>query len=77
MVGVSSRGVGSVKQMPGGILAVDDDFSLLTFDAVLEPSTPNAYIKGSMEELSPFIENKQHANSAINEKINKINKILF
>lgn len=77
LVGVSSRGVGSVKQMPGGILAVDDDFSLLTFDAVLEPSTPNAYIKGSMEELSPFIENKQHTNSAINEKINKINKILF
>lgn len=79
LVGVSSRGVGSVKQIPGGILMVDDDFELLTFDAVLEPSTPNAYIRNKPEELKPFIENKeQHSNgNLINEKIRKINQILI
>ena len=76
LVGVSSRGVGSVKQMPGGVLAVDDDFELLTFDAVLEPSTPNAYIRNTAEELQPFIENKQKNCNLINEKIRKINNIL-
>ena len=76
MVGVSSRGIGSVKQMPGGVLAVDEDFDLLTFDAVLEPSTPNAYIRNTAEELQPFIENKQKNCNLINEKIRKINNIL-
>lgn len=77
LVGVSSRGVGSVKQMPGGVLMVDDDFELLTFDAVLEPSTPNAYIKNSPEELKPFIENEGHKGTVISEKIKKINKALL
>lgn len=77
LVGVSSRGVGSVKTMPGGVLMVDEDFELLTFDAVLEPSTPNAYIRNTVDELKPFIENKNVESPLINEKINRINKILW
>ncbi|MDE5888472.1 MAG: hypothetical protein K2H20_00460, partial [Bacilli bacterium] len=77
LVGVSSRGVGSVKQMPGDIVVVDEDFSLLTFDAVLEPSTPNAYIRNTQEELKPFIESVTNNKTTINEKIKKINKILI
>lgn len=76
LVGVSSRGVGSVKQTAGGILIVDDDFELLTFDAVLEPSTPNAYIRNTVDELQPFIENTQTHKKTINEKIKKINQLL-
>ena len=77
LVGVSSRGVGSVKSMPGGVLMVDEDFELLTFDAVLEPSTPNAYIRNTVDELKPFIENKNIESPLINEKINRINEILW
>lgn len=77
LVGVSSRGVGSVKQIPGGIVMVDDDFELLTFDAVLEPSTPGAYIKSEPSELKQYIESSKKNGSSINEKIKQINKILI
>lgn len=78
LIGVSSRGVGSVKQIPGGKVVVDDDFELICWDVVLEPSTPNAWIRQSEEELVPFIENNTTRNKKpiVNEKINKINKIL-
>lgn len=77
LIGVSSRGVGSVKQIPGGKVIVDDDYELICWDIVLEPSTPNAWIRNSEDELQPFIENKEDRKKpTINEKINKINKIL-
>lgn len=78
LIGVSSRGVGSVKQIPGGKVVVDDDFELICWDVVLEPSTPNAWIKQNPEELQPFIENDVSKTNSplINEKIIKINKIL-
>ena len=75
-IGVSSRGVGSVKQMPGGLVVVDQDFEIIGWDTVCEPSTPGAWIKSNMKELQPFIENTQNSNKILNEKINKINKIL-
>ena len=43
-LGISSRGLGSVKESIGGITEVQDDFELICFDIVSEPSTPNAYI---------------------------------
>ena len=54
-IGVSSRGVGSVEQK-FGISMVGDDFELVGWDIVLEPSTPSAWIKQNSEELEPFIE---------------------
>ena len=75
-IGVSSRGVGSVKQMPGGLVVVDQDFEVIGWDTVCEPSTPGAWIKSNMKELQPFIESTQNSNKILNEKINKINKIL-
>lgn len=77
-IGVSSRGVGSVKQMPGGVVMVDEDFELLCWDVVMENSTPGAVIRMNHDELEPFIEstNTDDDKSIINEKINKIEKIL-
>lgn len=75
-IGVSSRGVGSVKQMPGGIIMVDDDFELLCWDVVLEPSTPNAWIRKNASELEPFIETVEHKQNIVSEKIERIEKIL-
>ena len=43
-LGISSRGMGSVKQI-GESVEVQDDFELLTWDLVSVPSTPNAYMK--------------------------------
>ena len=77
LVGVSSRGIGSVKEIPGGLVVVDEDYSIVCWDTVCEPSTPGAYIKPTEKELQPFIENKTLSNSIINEKIKKINKILL
>ena len=42
-LGISSRGLGSVKESMGSTV-VQEDFELICFDIVSEPSTPNAYI---------------------------------
>lgn len=47
-LGVSSRGMGSLKQV-NGINEVQDDFNLATVDIVADPSAPNAFVNGIME----------------------------
>jgi hypothetical protein len=42
-LGISSRGIGSVKTV-GGKHIVQNDFELVCFDLVASPSTPNAYL---------------------------------
>lgn len=75
-IGVSSRGVGSVEQKMGQYI-VGDDFELICWDIVESPSTPDAYIASSREELEPYLESKDYSNNnVINEKINKIKSIL-
>lgn len=41
-VGISSRGLGSVKQTDGGLM-VEDDYKLVAFDFVSNPSTHGAF----------------------------------
>ncbi len=43
MLGISSRGVGSVKNIKG-LDVVQEDFELIAFDFVSSPSTPGAYL---------------------------------
>ena len=43
-LGISSRGLGSVKESMHGDTVVEEDFQLICFDIVAEPSTPNAYV---------------------------------
>lgn len=47
-IGMSSRGVGSTEQKEGYDM-VADDFQLICFDAVSEPSTPGAFLNESVE----------------------------
>ena len=42
-LGISSRGLGSVKESMGDTV-VEEDFQLICFDIVAEPSTPDAYV---------------------------------
>ena len=48
-IGVSSRGMGSLKQNNNGVNEVQDDFSLAAVDIVADPSAPNAFVEGIME----------------------------
>ena len=49
-LGVSSRGMGSLKQNKQGIMEVQNDFMLSTAgDIVADPSAPNAFVQGIME----------------------------
>ena len=44
-VGISSRGMGSVKPLGEGRVEVEDDFELLCWDFVSTPSTHGAFVK--------------------------------
>ena len=51
-LGVSSRGLGTLKPSKDGIMEVQDDFRLATAaDIVADPSAPDAYVKGIMENV--------------------------
>jgi len=67
-LGISSRGVGSVQNV-GGNTIVQDDFQLICFDMVSEPSTPGAYMLSEGKKI-----NQQEINKAFNssDKINRI-----
>ena len=66
-VGISSRGMGSVRESAGQTI-VEDDFQLICFDMVSDPSTPGAYM---MREAKELVEN----NKAVKVK-NLLNEIL-
>jgi hypothetical protein len=48
-IGISSRGLGSVRESAGATI-VEDDFQLICFDIVSEPSTPLAFMDKVVRE---------------------------
>jgi hypothetical protein len=49
-LGVSSRGLGTLKENRDGVQVVQDDFHLATAaDIVADPSAPDAFVRGIME----------------------------
>ena len=65
-LGISSRGVGSTSSS-GGSQIVQEDFQLICFDMVSEPSTPGAYMS--------MTESKDLANKVFS-KADRINRLL-
>ena len=65
-VGVSSRGMGSLKQV-GEVLEVQDDFDLLGWDIVSTPSNPNSWMSPLHEGLSTPINPYHKVNSMITD----------
>jgi hypothetical protein len=55
-LGISSRGVGSLKKV-GEQNEVQDDFELICFDLVSSPSTPGAYLFLDKNDRTKFDEN--------------------
>ena len=70
-LGISSRGMGSVKQL-GETVEVQDDFELLCWDLVSVPSTPNAYMQ-PVNKLA-MQESKQYNN--IVSDYSKVNSLI-
>tara|TARA_Y100001972_G_C7594313_1_gene297877 strand:+ start:223 stop:834 length:612 start_codon:yes stop_codon:yes gene_type:complete len=64
--GISSRGLGSVRESAGRTV-VEDDFQLICFDIVSDPSTPGAFMN--------LTENKQPINEIFGKK-DRINRRL-
>lgn len=50
-LGISSRGMGSVTES-NGITMVEDDFQLICFDMVSDPSTPGAFMMSEAKQRS-------------------------
>lgn len=65
-VGISSRGVGSGRTDENGILVIGESYRLITFDAVADPSTYEAYqekvVGGKREAYQP---REPQANSVV------------
>lgn len=61
-IGISSRGLGSVKEIHGGLVEVQDDFSLICFDLVSDPSTTGAFMM--------VAESKLDENTVLRDKAN-------
>lgn len=71
-LGISSRGMGSTKQLTEDTVEVQDDFELICWDFVSNPSTQGAFMKPISEskEVSNIKENKLHkANNLIHDII--------
>ena len=49
-LGISSRGMGSVREGAGEVV-VEDDFQLICFDMVSEPSTPGAFLSPEASQI--------------------------
>jgi len=65
-LGISSRGLGSTRK-EGGKTIVEDDFQLICFDFVQEPSTPGAFMMS---------EGKRRDINEVFSKVDKLNRLL-
>lgn len=77
-LGISSRGVGSLKNIKGQNI-VQDDFELVCFDLVSSPSTPGAYVFSDPSEKDQYqesIEEKPAPQDKIKNLMNKLDSFL-
>ena len=63
--GISSRGLGSVREEQGRTL-VEDDYQLICFDIVQEPSTSGAYLMAESKDRKIFTK-ADRINRALND----------
>jgi len=79
-IGVSSRGMGSLKPSKDGVMEVQEDYRIATAaDIVADPSAPHAFVEGIMEGVEwiydpvkdTWLEEKVQT---IKEKINKMSR---
>lgn len=69
-IGISSRGTGSISDLGGGRVQVNDDFELVTWDFVSNPSVHGAFMKpvGTLNEsIQPKVSKFFKVNSVLND----------
>lgn len=69
-LGISSRGVGSLKNVRGENV-VQDDFELVCFDLVSSPSTPGAYVFKDLEDREKYQESLDEK-PVVDDKIKRL-----
>lgn len=70
MIGVSSRGVGSLKEVKGDFI-VQDDFELICWDIVTAPSTPGSWVFKDKTEARPYVESVSTKKNTLNESLDR------
>jgi hypothetical protein len=70
VLGISSRGVGSLKNVKGDNI-VQEDFELVCFDLVSSPSTPGAYIFSDPSERDQYQESIEEK-PIVDDKMKKL-----
>ena len=65
-LGISSRGLGSTRQQ-GAVTMVEDDFQLLCFDLVSEPSTTGAFLVAEGQTVQTHLTKADRINRALND----------
>ncbi len=70
MIGVSSRGVGSLKEIKGDFI-VQDDFELICWDIVTAPSTPGSWMFKNKEAAKPYVESLSIKKPTLNEGLDR------
>lgn len=77
-LGISSRGVGSLKEVKGQNI-VQDDFELVCFDLVSSPSTPGAYVFQDVADKDKFnetVEQKPIVDDRMKKLMGKLDSFL-
>lgn len=69
-LGISSRGMGSVTES-NGVTMVEDDFQLICFDMVSDPSTPGAFMMSEAKQPSNIFNKSDKINRALNNFLYK------
>jgi len=69
-IGISSRGLGSTREIGEGQVEVQDDFEILCWDMVSNPSTHGSFV-------TPLHEGKEAIIDSKIEKYNRINEIVI
>ena len=69
-LGISSRGQGSVSES-NGVTLVEDDFQLICFDMVSDPSTAGAFMRTEAKEKTNVFTKGDRINRALNGILEK------
>ena len=68
LLGISSRGLGSVRELDEGTVAVEDDFELICWDFVSNPSTHGAFMNQvALQEGKVKVSKYSNLDSIIND----------
>lgn len=71
-LGISSRGMGSVRELGEGTVEVQEDFDLIGFDFVSNPSTHGAFLRPVNESVNKGIIAPKNKYGAVNKIITDI-----